>query len=58
MNQRERRRLARFRAGLILETVVENGWLPPDLVEKYGEDEVHMIATEISDIATKLIKNS
>lgn len=58
MNQQERRRLARFRAGLILEAALNEGWRPPDLVTKYGEEEVDKLSEEILSISTRLIKNS
>lgn len=58
MNQRERKRLAKYRAGLILESALSDGWFPEDLVTKYGEEEVQKICTEISEIADKLTQSS
>jgi hypothetical protein len=57
MNQRERRRLAKFRAALILQSMM-NGWHPEDLIEKYGQQEVDLVADEINSIAQKLINKS
>jgi hypothetical protein len=36
--QRQARRIAKYRAGLVLESVINEGWCPPDLVKRYGED--------------------
>lgn len=54
MNQREIRREANFRAGLILDAALSQGWNPDDLVEKYGQDVVYAMADEIMDIARSL----
>lgn len=54
MNKREIRREANFRAGLILEAVLSQGWDPDDLVERYGQDAVDAMADEILDIARML----
>lgn len=53
MNRREIRREANFRAGLILESVL-NDWNPEDLVEKHGQDAVDAIAEQIMDLAQML----
>lgn len=58
MNARERKRLAKYRAGLILDSVLSEGWCPDDLACRYGEDEVARIAEEISTIAERLIEQS
>ena len=58
MNQRDRKKLAKFRAGLIIESVLAAEWRPEDLVEKYGEEEVEKIASEMSEIADKMIRTS
>lgn len=57
MNQRERRKLAKFRAGLILESVLGD-WEPEPLIEKYGADEVDAIRAEMFKIAQRLIDQS
>lgn len=54
MDKREIRREANFRAGLILEAALSNGWNPDDLVERYGPDAVDAIAEQITDIARML----
>ncbi|MEU2426879.1 hypothetical protein ABZ619_38705 [Streptomyces sp. NPDC007851] len=53
MTKREIRREANFRAGLILESLM-NDWEPSDLLKKHGQDTVDAITTEILDIAEKL----
>lgn len=59
MNQREIRREAKFRAGLILESVVAAGWtMDPEVIEKYGQEDADRIAEEISAIAAKLVDQS
>lgn len=54
MDRREIRREANFRAGLILDAVLSQGWNPDDLVEKYGQEAVDAMAGEILDIARML----
>lgn len=54
MNKREIRREANFRAGLILDSALSQGWNPDDLVERYGQDVVDAMADEIMDIARSL----
>lgn len=54
MNKREARRIAKFRAGLILESVLANGWDPQDLADKYGEDGLEKIRTELTEFAERL----
>lgn len=54
MNQRQIKREAKFRAGLILESLL-NDWTPEDLIEKHGQSTVDRIADEISVIARRLM---
>jgi hypothetical protein len=54
VNKREARRVAKFRAGLILESVLSQGWDPQDLADKYGEDGLEMIRDELTDFAERL----
>lgn len=54
MNKREARRVAKFRAGLIIESALAQGWDPQDLVDKYGEDGLEMIRDELTDFAERL----
>jgi hypothetical protein len=53
VNKRDIRREANFRAGLILESVM-NDWEPGDLVTEYGRETVDALADEILDIARML----
>jgi hypothetical protein len=53
MNKRELRREANFRAGLILESLM-NDWEPNDLLTKHGQDVVDTIRGEILNIAETL----
>lgn len=54
MKRAERARLAKFRAGLILRSMIAGGWEPQDLIEKYGQDTVDQVADEIMLIAQRL----
>lgn len=55
MDKCEARRVAKFRAGLILESVLANGWDPQDLADRYGEDGLEKIRDELTDFAERLI---
>lgn len=46
--------MAKFRAGLIIESALAQGWDPQDLVDKYGEDGLEMIRDELTDFAERL----
>lgn len=54
MNKREARRVAKFRAGLILRSALAQDWDPQDLVDEYGEDGLEMIRDELTDFAERL----
>jgi hypothetical protein len=54
MNQREIDRLAKWRAGLILQAVLSDGWRPDRLVEEYGEETTDKITEAIHRISVKL----
>lgn len=54
MNRREIKQTARFRAGLILESAM-NDWYPDDLIDRVGQATVDEIQEEITAIARKLI---
>lgn len=57
MAQFDVKREARFRAGLILESVVAAGWSgEPQNEQHYGEETAEAIAAEIGAIASRLIK--
>lgn len=48
---------ARFRAGLILESVMANDWAgDTQNVDKYGQELADSIAEEISAIAAKMVE--
>jgi len=55
IRQREARRIARYRAGLILESVISNGWSPEDLVKRYGEQGLQEIVNGLEYVAAYLI---
>lgn len=57
VNKQEIRGLARFRAGIILESVL-NDWTPEDLIEEFGQDTADEVANEIGRIARRLTKES
>ena len=57
MNQRDIKREAKFRAGLILESVMAAGW-SEGVVDKYGREAADAIGSEISALATRLIEQS
>lgn len=51
------KREARFRAGLILESVVAAGWSgEPQNEQRYGEETAEAVAAEIGAIASRLIE--
>ncbi len=55
MNQREIKREAKFRAGLMLHGNL-NGWEPDDLIARLGQDTVDKIAAEMVDVANRLME--
>lgn len=59
MDGRQRKREAKFRAGLILESVMQAGWAgDPDVVETYGQKTADLISDEILNLANRLIASS
>lgn len=59
MKRSDLKREAKFRAGLILESVIAAGWSgEPQNVERYGEDTSDAVGEEIAAIATRLIQSS
>lgn len=56
-DKRQARIHAKFRAGLILDSVLAQGWGPEDLVEKCGQGYVDFLAEEISKISQRLIRS-
>lgn len=49
--QRRARRIARFRAGLILDAALSDGWAPDDLVKRYGPDGMEEIRGQLGFLA-------
>lgn len=54
----EARRYAKFRAALILDAVIGQGWEPDDLIEEKGKEYVDFLADEILKISQRLLKSS
>jgi hypothetical protein len=54
VTKRQAQRIARWRAGLIVESALSAGWFPEDLVERYGEEGVAMISDEMADVARRI----
>lgn len=57
MDRRKARRIAKFRAGLIIESALANGWQPatPSSVEPFSDREAELIVAELGRIAERLI---
>ncbi|MFE0472469.1 hypothetical protein ACFW2V_12730 [Streptomyces sp. NPDC058947] len=59
MDGRQVKREAKFRAGLILESVVQGGWsMDQGVIDTYGQEAADQIADEIETIARRLIRDS
>jgi hypothetical protein len=59
MDGRQVKREAKFRAGLILESVMQAGWAgDPNVVETYGQEAADRISDEILSLASRLIESS
>lgn len=58
LTRQELRKLASCRAGLILESIMNGGWEPDDLIDRYGEDVVDELTSEIQKISRRLVRNS
>lgn len=54
ITKRQARRVARLRAGLIVESVLAAGWRPDELVRRYGEEGVEEITEQLAWIANWL----
>lgn len=52
----ETKRVANFRAGLILESVLSGGWWPEDLEKRYGSDGLEKIADAMHTVAEELAR--
>jgi hypothetical protein len=57
MDGRQAKREAKFRAGLILEAALNNGW-QEEVEHQYGEKDAERIADEIQNLADRLIEGS
>lgn len=56
-NEVEAMRRAKFHAGLILESVLGDGWgSDPDRIEKYGVEGAAMVEAALTDLAEKLVQ--
>lgn len=55
MTRAEIRAEAKFRAGLIVESVLADGWgSNPDVLERYGEGDAARIEAEMTALASRL----
>jgi hypothetical protein len=54
MNKRLARKVAEFRAGLIIESALANGWAPEDLEEHHGAGGLEMIQDALAELAGEL----
>lgn len=57
MNRREARQYAKYRAGMILDSVLADGWFPDDLVRELGPETVDLIREEITVISQSLMES-
>jgi hypothetical protein len=55
LSAEELRRMAKYQAGLILDSNL-NHWEPEELMAELSEDDFDYLVTEISAIATRLIR--
>lgn len=59
MKRSDIKKEAKFRAGLILESVIAADWAgEAENVERYGQETADAVASEIAAIATRLIQSS
>lgn len=57
MNRQQVQREAKFRAGLILESVLNAGWSSDDaILEKYGDTDAEAIGEAMACLADRLIQ--
>lgn len=54
----ERKKLAQFRCALILESVIDAGWWPEELEQRYGPETMLALVSDMSAIAADLVKRS
>ena len=55
VRRRAARRIARYHAGLVIESVLGDGWEPDALVQKYGDEGLQEIRDQMLFIAAWLI---
>lgn len=51
LTKRQARRIARYWAGLIVDSALSDGWGPEPLEERYGKEGLDMIQNELVDVA-------
>jgi hypothetical protein len=51
ITNREARRIARYNAGLIIDSVLSEGWGLEDVIEKYGEKGLGAVQDQLKSIA-------
>jgi hypothetical protein len=54
INKRKAKQVARYRAGLIIESVLNEGWNPDDLQRRYGDEGMELIKEHMSFLASWL----
>lgn len=54
MNQREINRYAKWRAGLILQSVLADGWHPQDLVDQHGDETTDRINEAVYRLSLRM----
>lgn len=55
LRARQARRIARYRAGLIVIAALSEGWNPPDLIKRYGQEGMDEIVDQLGEIAEWLL---
>ena len=51
ITRRRARRIARYRIGLIIDAVINDGWGPDDLCRRYSPEGLETIKEEMMDLA-------
>jgi len=54
VNQREIRRIANVRAALMIDSSINYGWEPDDLIDEIGQENFEKVKEEVMDIADEL----
>jgi hypothetical protein len=50
ITNRQARRIARYNAGLIIDSVLSDGWEPEEVLRRYGEEGLATIKDQLMDI--------